>query len=131
MDAAWDSASELDGGTSCTSVVETIVDEDEGGMLMLSEAVACEDCCREPSSEDLIDEEDGSKEPLLSATGALGLPGGAVCVDCALSLGGTSVEDGDAGALSLGLSPLILPGDASGEMLGGADDSLETGQTVV
>jgi hypothetical protein len=134
MVATWDSAGELDGGMSCASVGEIIVDEgDDGGpslegcALVLPEAVLCEDCSREASSEDLIvDNDDGNT--LLPATGTLGLPGDAVCEDCICtpSLGGINVDaDGEGGgALSLGRGPL-------GEPLGGGDDSLDTGQTVV
>lgn len=65
----------------------------------------------------------------------LGLPGDAVCEDCCCdpSLGGVNVDvDCDCGgALSLGRAALGMPEEGSGEPFDTADDSLETGQTVV
>lgn len=64
----------------------------------------------------------------------LGLPGDAVCEDsCEPSLGGLNVNvDCDCGeALSLGLTVLGMSEEGPGVSSGGADESLETGQTVV
>lgn len=95
VDPAWDSANELGAGAPCASLEGMVMDEDKVTALVSSEAVPCEDCSREPSSEDLVDEVEGK------------------------------------GALSVRGGPLELPGGGPRGPAGGADDSVETGQTVV
>lgn len=86
----------------------------------------------DPSLGGMSVDEDGDGGTSVEA-GTLWAPEDAVCEDCfcAPFLGGLIVDEPDGGTLSSDAVALGLAVDDAGTSLGGADEPLETGQTVV